>query len=176
MKYKNILFFIILFFITNKIYQTELKDRYHPFGGNDLKLDKFLKKNNIKQLDICDSNGKNIFWGKPEPKENIKKKLDKIEWLSTNYQNEIIWRKSLIQSILLSLILYTIIANKIDFDIGIIVSFIMISFAVIIMSKNYDKCHNSKVKAKHIVNHIHAIKKKLNIPFSNSLFLKNLDI
>ena len=160
---------IPLCLLLKNAFSSEIKDRFHPFGGDEIKLKKYTKLyRNDKEINKCEESGVQVFWGKPSRKDTLKQSLDKIEWLSTNYNYETIWRRCFIYSVAFTVIL-TIILKLGKKDIDKILTLVLILFLAFYMTRSYEKCHIQKPKTKFITRHINKIKKKLNIDGSNDI-------
>ena len=152
---------ILIIFLCFKLWQYDIKDRTKPFGTDNIKNNKYAK--NI----FGEDNGVCTFWGKPNKKDTVKKSLDKIEWISSIYKDEIIWRRCLVFSIIFSLLITFV---NFKFENSLVQIFLInISFLYLclISLKNYENTHISKIKNNHIQKNSHFIKKKLNLDFGN---------
>lgn len=147
-------------------------DRVHPFGGDNTKLKIYLGKSNIslKKFPKGEDYGVQTYWGKPNKKDSIKEALDKIEWIGTNYNSEIIWRRCLVYAIIVGIL--TMIVSETSFKPDKILSIIFLLFIGFFMTKSYEKAHIQKIKSKFISQNIGIIKNKLDISHENSI-IKN---
>ena len=164
MNKKLIILSISVFFICFKLWQTDIKDRNKPFGTDDAKNNKYAK--NI----FGEYNGVSTFWGNSSKKDNIKKSLDRIEWISSIYKDEIIWRRCLVFSLLFSLLIIFINGENINFFQIFLINTIVI-YLCLYSLKNYEIAHIYKIKNNQIQKNIYSVKKKLNLDFGNTIHI-----
>lgn len=172
-------FVLFLFFClisVKRLWQIDGKDAKHPFGGDDVKLKRYLKRKYKKsQIDpkffenfLHEDHGVMTFWGKPEKTDSIKNSLSKIEWLGNNYKDQIVWRKCLICAILASIFIWIIVGiNKFKVTKAIAILFAL--YVIFYGIRNYEGAHFYKIKARYIYSNVDNIRKKLKIGGGNDI-------
>lgn len=177
MKLTAVIFLCILLYVIKILWEKDVTDRTHPFGGDNFKLKKYLKNIGIKEekktLPKGEDYGVQTYWGKPDQKDSIKNCLDKIEWLGTNYTQEILWRRCAIYSILSGILAYLIIDYE-NFKITKAISVIFLLFIAFYMTKSYENTHIFKIKSKFITRNISIVKKKLKLSHENFILVNPL--
>lgn len=149
MMIQKIIIPIILILLFLRITQIDQKDNTQPFGTDDEKN----KKINVKH---SDENGVQTFWGKYYKSDNINESLKKIKFLTLGSEKEIIWRKALIGSCILTLILSFFI-NEIStllllFFLGFLINYFLLGYFI---------RHNLFYKNNFILKHLKNIKNKI---------------
>jgi hypothetical protein len=169
MNIKSIVVLFVILYTCIHIWEKERTDKIHPFGGDNRKLKIYLDKSklSVKNFPKGEDYGVQTYWGKPNKKDTVKQALDKIEWIGTNYNSEIIWRRCLVYAIIFGLL--SIIIGEINFKPDKILSIIFLLFIGFYMTKSYEKAHIQKIKSKFISQNIGIIKNKLDLSHENSI-------
>jgi len=163
MKLQTVAFYTITILLFTRIYKMDTYDRTHPYG-----LD--ITRNVSKKDLIGEDYGKDVYWGKPEYKDTIKKRLDKIEWLGKAFRTEVSWRRAMIGAFILSTLLIFVIDYKLFTNYNIYISFVMISFIVLYFQTQYYKHHLCERRGRFITTHVNKIKTKLKLPIINTIY------
>jgi hypothetical protein len=167
-KIASLLFSVAILYFLVKI---DVVDRNHPFGGSDRKM-KVLKKH-VKNVEFGEENGKTTFWGKPAKTDDAKKMIDKIQWLGTNYDKDILWRKSLIFAVVLTLVLETISLQNVSYSKKLFITCLVL-FVGVYMYRSYENTHLYLIKAKMLNQNVKNLKNILKIDQSN--FIDNIKL
>jgi hypothetical protein len=165
--FKKIFILFILFYIIFYTWKKHLKERNYPLTFNN-KLRVKMGQNKFYQNKPY-YYSKNIFWGKPIINDNIKKSLDKIEWLGTNYDYEITWRRSLYYSIILSLIIF-IVTGQYKFQIEKLLLIIFIIYIGFFIYNSRYRAGYLKIKSYFISQNIKNIKNSLQLKLDNYIY------
>lgn len=158
-KYIIIIVIIFFLFLSKKLYSVEICDRHSPFGTDEKKNRLYV---NGKK---GDDYGINTFWGKPSKNDTVNQKLDKIQWLSHSYKNDVVWRRSLVCALVLSIPL----AITLDLDYKGLLTITPCVYISIYMSFNYYNHHYLWRRSKFIDIHIRKIKRSLKLPLYNKI-------
>ena len=164
-----IILVIALVITALKIYKIDCIDRTRPFGTDSVKNDKYAK--NLMGEDY----GVGTFWGKPSPKDDMLKNLNKLEWLCNSVKNDVLWRRSIVIGIMSGILLafaldYTILLNNPSKLLLIIFTIFIISYFTV----NYYKHHFLWRRIKFINTHVRKIKSNLKLPLYNNIYEKTL--
>lgn len=153
---------LICLICLSKIYYLDVKDRSNPFGLNDA-------KNKLYNFPSSEQNGVSTFWGKPNKNDSLLKQLNKIEWLSTNHNTEVKWRRSLFFGLLGALVLIVTKDYQQLADIKHLITNAIVISGLIYFSHIYYGHHVQNIKTKYISKHINKLKKQLDQPLDNNI-------
>lgn len=159
-----IILVVILVFSCMRIYNTDVKDRTHPFGTDTGKNMKYTKGI------VGEENGVGTFWGKPAKKDDILENLNKIQWLANSSEHDVLWRRSIVIAVFSSIL----IAFAIDVNILLnkpskLLFLIFFIFLISYFSMTYYKFHVLWRRIRFINTHIRKIKTKLGLPLYNKI-------
>lgn len=152
---------IVLLILSYKLYNKDRIDLCNPFGTDQEKNMKYAKGKSGEDY------GVGTFWGKPENTDNLLDHLNKIQWLSNSYNTDVLWRRSLIFSIIFGIILaYS--TENIPFISRLVLATLLI-FLVSYFSLSYYKHHVLWRRVKFIDTHVRKTKSKLKLPLNNKI-------
>lgn len=159
----NILLPIILCLILIKLKQTETIDKTHPYGTDMIKNKKYTPKI------VGEGCGVNDYWGKPNKKDKLIDRLNKIQWLSNTFSTEIVWRQSLIFAIIASIVATMCSGISYFLRPDWIMLYLSMFFIISYFTISYYKTHTILRKSRYINTHIRNIKSKLNLSIRNKI-------
>jgi len=140
-----------------------MKDRHYPFGSDTEKNEKYARNKK------GDDYGINTYWGIPDSKDDNRKILDKIQWLSNSYKQDVWWRRILIPSIILSIICIFVLDVKLLLKPYYIFVILFSIFISIHYSITYYNHHYLWRRTKFIDTHIRKLKENLGLPLYNRI-------
>jgi hypothetical protein len=158
---------LVLIIISYIISNTEKTDTNNPFGSDTIKNKKYSKKSG-------DEYGVNTYWGKPSVKDNERKIIDKIQWLSHSYENDTIWRRSIIFATIGAITSVISIDPKFLLDPTHVMCIFLMMYIISYMSISYYTRHYLWRRSKFIDIHITKLKKKLGVSLYNSITVNPL--
>jgi hypothetical protein len=153
---------ILLLILSYKLYNKDRIDLCNPFGTDQDKNMKYTKGKSGEDY------GVGTFWGRPEKSDVLLDHLNKVQWLSNSYITDVLWRRSLMFSIIFGLILAYSINENTSFISRIVLCTLLI-FIVSYFSLTYYKHHILWRRTKFIDTHIRKTKSKLNLPLNNKI-------
>ena len=140
-----------------------MKDRHYPFGSDKEKNEKYASNKK------GDDYGINTYWGIPNLKDDNRKILDKIQWLSSSYKQDVWWRRILISSIFLSIVCIFALDIQIVSKSHSIFIILFCIFIGIEYNISYYNHHYLWRRTKFIDTHIRKLKENLGIPLYNRI-------
>ena len=167
MGYLKLIVPILLIILSYILSNIEKADVQNPFGTDTIKNKKYTKKSG-------DDYGVNTYWGKPSVKDNERKIIDKIQWLSHSYENDTIWRRSIIFATIGSITSVISIDPNLLFDTTHVMCIFLIMYIISYMSISFYTRHYLWRRSKFIDIHITKLKKKIDIPLYNSITINRL--
>lgn len=156
---QTIIIIIASLFIVKYLWTLDIKDRTHPFGLDDSRNKLTHLKGEMYGVSTC--------WGKPNGKDTLFSRLNKIEWLSTVYENEVFWRRAICFGIAGSLILQL---GQATFKIESTILFGLTITLFVYFSHMYYNHHIMNIKSRYIKKHISKMKKHLNLSTDNPIY------
>ena len=138
-------------------------DRTHPYGLDSERNKRLPNK-------VGENYGVTVFWGLPDDKDSIKSRLDKIEWLSTSYQRDVEWRRSMFLAMIMSGVLWFVIRPVYLYNLKVYMITFIILFIFLYFQTQYSKHHLHYRRSLFIRNHIHEIKEKLKLSTFNPIY------
>lgn len=145
------------------IFRMDRYDRTHPYG-----LDK--ERNKKLPNKVGENYGVTVFWGKPSESDDLKKHLDKIEWLSTSHERDVEWRRSMILAFIMSILLLVIIHPDSLFDLKSFMITFIILFMFMYFKTQYSKHHLNHRRSLFIKDHVSSLKKKIDVVSYNPIY------
>jgi hypothetical protein len=161
----KILFYLLLpmvmIYIAVCLIKVDSNDRNNPFGTDSVKNNKYANGQ------VGEDFGVGTFWGKPDKKDSVRNGLDKIQWLSNTWNDDVVWRRSLVTGIVSSIIILLGVDPKMILNPGKLL-FVCFTVCIIVYgTMSYYMRHFLWRRSKFINTHITKVKSKLKISLHN---------
>lgn len=162
----NILLIILLIYLAYVVLKVEIADTSLPFGPDNYRNNKYQKYIKGKK---GDDYSVLTYWGRPSGKDDVKKSLDKIQWLSHSAEKDILWRKCFFVAVIATILILICINSKLLLVPNKVIIILFTIFLISYFSINHYIRHSLNSRIKYIDRHVQKIKQKLNLSMLNSI-------
>jgi hypothetical protein len=159
---------VVLIVVAIYLSRVDNTDRVNPFGTDTVKNQKYAGKN------VGEDFGVGTFWGRPSKSDDTRSMIDKIQWLSSSWNNDTLWRRSLTIGIFASMIILLGLNPKMIMEPCKLLFTCFTVFIITYFTLSYYHRHFLWRRTKFIDTHITRLKEKLKLPLYNKIALSPL--
>jgi hypothetical protein len=161
-----VIVYIVVILFAKNIWSMDNRDRSHPYGLDVVRNNKYKKGLEGEKY------GVSVYWGLPEKTDKNIDHLNKIEWLSTSYNREVLWRKALVCSVILVPIMLLIIGTEHFLNIKNLFMCIPLAFMLFYLSTSHYNHHVNHYRSTYVKSHVRKLKRSLKLSSRNPIYEK----